>query len=367
MCLPLLLVAADACVYGDEGDPKPKPAPTEADEAYQKALDKALGIEKSLLKTVRKVRQSSVSVLNLQLGRGKTEPSLRGVGSGVLVKYKGKLWIVTNVHVIAGNAELEVVTHDGVKHAVDTHDTIPAYDIALLKFRSKVRGYTGVTMNKSASTSKSKIREGTWVIATGNPFFLALDGRSVTTLGVISGLERFLGGQYQYVDAIQHDTEVNPGNSGGPLWNLKGDLVGINGKIAMSPVGNAGPSNTGASFSLPVHQVMAFMRILTKPGDARSGVLGIDVETATDDKGKPIGAKITRVRGNSPLGGAPPKKRPMAGDIVTRLYIDGSTRRVYNATDVRSILSLSLAGDKFTLHWKRGRKSMSYKGKLAYR
>ncbi|MDJ0976383.1 MAG: trypsin-like peptidase domain-containing protein [Planctomycetota bacterium] len=352
-----------------EDPPAPDPAVVEAEKEYQEALEKALSIEKSLLKTVRKVRTYSVSVLNKQVPRGQpeAEPRLVGVGSGVIVSYKGKLWIITNVHVIQGAAALDVVTHDGKTHVVDTHDTIPQYDIALLKFRERVRGYKGVTMSKTASTSPSKIREGTWVIATGNPFFLALDGRSVTTLGVVSGLERFLGGQFQYVDAIQHDTEVNPGNSGGPLWNLKGDLVGINGKIATSNSGGAGPSNTGASFSLPVHQVMEYMRFLTKAGDARSGYLGIDVDSHRDAKGKPAGAKITRVRGNSPTGAASAKKRPMPGDIIWKIQVDGSTRRIYDATDLRSVLSIALAGDKFSLYWKRGKKSMSFKGKLAGR
>ncbi len=363
-CLTAFFLRGSA--FADEEAPA-DPAQVEAEKEYQDALKKALSIEQSLLKTVRKVRTYSVSVLNKQSPRGKPdlEPRMVGVGSGVLVSYKGKLWIITNVHVIAGAAALDVVTHDGKVHVVDTHDTIPSYDIALLKFRERVRGYKGVTMSKSASTSPSKIREGTWVIATGNPFFLALDGRSVTTLGVVSGLERYLGGQFQYVDAIQHDTEVNPGNSGGPLWNLKGDLVGINGKIATSNSGGAGPSNTGASFSLPVHQVMEYMRFLTKPGDAKSGYLGIDVDSVRDDRGKPAGARITRVRGNSPTGAASAKKRPMPGDIIYKIQVDGSTRRIYDASDLRSVLSISLAGDKFALYWKRGRKSISYKGKLA--
>jgi S1-C subfamily serine protease len=177
-----------------------------------KAMATALDIESELVTALAKVRRSSVSVLQLRkMGEplpGQTERSLVlvGVGSGVLVQEKG-LWVLTNVHVVEGAAELKVVTLDGVKHDMEVVDTIAKYDIALLGFKGgPPKGLKGVTIVKG----ECPIDEGNWVLATGNPFFLANDGRSVATLGVVSGLDRILGGQYHYDRAIQHDAEVNP-------------------------------------------------------------------------------------------------------------------------------------------------------------
>ena len=161
---------------------------------------------------------------------------------------------MTNEHVIRGAEELQVITSDGVTYAAKMKDHVPQYDIALLDFpspKSKPKRERSAKIGKSAT-----LIEGQWVIATGNPFFLAADGRCVATLGVVSGLGRSLKGDFTYASAIQHDAEVNPGNSGGPLWNLAGELVGINGMIRSRGDGaSASPCNTGASFSIPIDQI----------------------------------------------------------------------------------------------------------------
>lgn len=348
--------------------------PDPAEVAYQEALKRAEGIESGLMKSVEKVRVNSVAVLNLRKRKmpGQAEPTLvrASGGSGVIIKYRGKLWILTNVHVTAGHQALQVVTHEGVVRDVEQHDSIPEYDIALLKFKDKPRGvkFRGVTVSKNKSLKG--LKAGTWVIATGSPFFLGEDGRSVTTLGVISGLDRFLGGQYQYVGAIQHDAEVNPGNSGGPLWDLKGNFVGINGKIAMSQqLRGARPTNTGAAFALPVHQVEAYLKRLVDKGDAEAGYLGVDAETVTDKKGKSIGARIKGFQRGSPLRGRGVDKKdaPKEGDVITSITVKGSTKPVYTANDLREILSLLPAGQEITIKYKRDRRTKRCKCKLADR
>ena len=364
----LLFLGAGAAPARGEDAPTPQVDPVQ--EAYEEALEYADGIEKSLVKAVAKVRLNSVTVFNLQRHPKKPDdpPARRGGGSGVIIRRSGKLWILTNVHVTAGHHALEVVTHDGVVRPVVQHDSIPEYDIALLKFSKKPKRvkFRGVAVRKNRSgTGSSGLKEGTWVIATGNPFFLAADGTAVATLGVVSGLNRFLAGKYAYVGAIQHDAEVNPGNSGGPLWNLHGDLVGINGKIFMGHrVAGVGPSNTGASFSLPIHQVDAFLKRLVGEGDAEAGFLGLMTETATDKKGKAIGARITAVHRQSPVLARGSKKAPVKGDVITKLIAGGSYKLIYTASDLRETVSLLAAGTSIILKFKSGSRGKSWKGKL---
>ncbi len=373
LLLALLLLPAPPAAAEDAPAPEKDPA----EEEYLDAVERAEGIESGLMKSVDKVRVNSVAVLHLRQRKPApdAEPVLMRVsgGSGVIIKYRSKLWILTNVHVTAGHHALQVVTHDGEVRDVEEHDSIPEYDISLLKFKEKPRGvkFRGVPVN--ANKSLKGLKAGTWVIATGSPFFLGGDGRSVTTLGVISGLDRFLGGQYQYVGAIQHDAEVNPGNSGGPLWDLKGNFIGINGKIAMSRgLRGARPTNNGAAFSLPVHQVEAYLKRLVGEGDAEAGYLGVDCETAKDKKGKAVGARIRSIKRGSPLqqAGRGRKKDddvPKADDVIVSLTVKGSLKRVYTASDLREHISLLPAGQEITIKYKRGKRTKRYKVTLADR
>ncbi|MGE0192080.1 MAG: S1C family serine protease [Planctomycetota bacterium] len=334
------------------------------DEAYADALKTVLKVEEDLVKAVEKVRQSSVSVISFReipQGPRKGELAMAGVGSGVLVEQAGKTWVLTNVHVVQNSDALQIVTFDGQHHAVKVHDAIPTYDIALLTWIDRMpRGLKDVRVK--ASGSGSRIREGTWVIATGNPFFLANDGRSVTTLGVVSGTGRLLDGRFKYVNAVQHDAEVNPGNSGGPVWTLEGELVGLNGMIMSMPsFPGARPTNTGASFALPAEQLDAFLRELTSKSDARSGYLGIDADTDTDDKGKSAGAKIRVIAPDSPC--AQGRDALQTGDVIIR-FGSGSGTRIYTATDLQQALSLLQAGDKVIIKYRRGRAFSTWRGEL---
>jgi serine protease Do len=342
--------------------------PAEADPAGA-ALEKARKIEKSLMTAVDRVRKSSVSVLNKHVPRNPkgeqlaVEPIVGGVGSGVIVSYSGRSWVITNQHVIQGADALTVITHDGVELDVRLHDSVEKYDFALLTFVGKPKGLVAVPVRGSCSKC---LEEGGCCVATGNPFFLAMDGRCVCTMGVVSGTERILGGEFFYGSAIQHDAEVNPGNSGGPLWNAKGELVGINGKIATTPqVQGAGPSNSGASFSIPIHQVEGFLKLLVKDGDAQAGYLGLEVETEIDVKGNPTGAKVKEIRPGSPAGKGLAKTNPLLpGDVITKLVLDAKDFPVKNASDFTNALVLYPAGAKASIVYKRGGKVKTWTGAL---
>jgi len=377
--------------------------PTAAALAFADAVDGALA------KSVASVRESSVTVWNLKRvapapaaptppttpttpanpppatgdkgDKGKAKPvdpdddgaayERQSGGSGVLVSWKGKgPYVITNEHVIKGGDRLQIATFDGNLYVVKLLDHVAAYDIALLDFvKGKPKSFKPAKFGKSED-----LHEGQWVIATGNPFFLAGDGRCVATLGVISGLERTLKGDFTYANAIQHDTEVNPGNSGGPLWNLTGDLIGINGMIS-SRGGDSSitPSNTGASYSIPIHLILKYFDdLLSDKVSAAAGYLGIDLEDARDAVGKPIGARILAVRADSP---AHPKKpdpkvsAPEKGDIVT-LVSFGSTISskpydVFAVTDVVNALALYPAGTKVKMSFLRSGKKLTWAGELS--
>jgi S1-C subfamily serine protease len=337
------------------------PGPTQAAD-----LALARGVEQNLVDALTQVRRYTVSVLNLRRDR-QGSLQIAGVGSGVMVNKQGKgasLWVITNVHVTAGSEAIDIVTSDGRRWRMTTEDEIARYDFALLRFADKPKNLKGVDIKAQASQG---LGEGAWVLATGNPFFLALDGQPVCTLGCISGTDRILGGEYFYGNAIQHDAEVNPGNSGGPLWNAKGQLIGINGKIASRPgTPGAGPSNTGASFSIPIHQVSAFLDQLVKPADAQAGFLGIDAETVTNALGNPIGAKVTRFQRGSPASSDDPKEKSMVvGDVIESITLGGKApTKVFTANDLTNALVLFAAGTKVKISYRRDGKLLTWSGVL---
>jgi S1-C subfamily serine protease len=341
------------------------------------ALGRALDLEADLVATCQAVRRATVSVLHKRYpreGRGRdakvvegAPAALAGVGSGVLIERKGKPWVITNVHVVEGADLVEVVTSDGRTHATEVHDTIRLYDIALLRFPARDRGLEALAVRMRSGRdlrASVDLAEGAWVVATGNPFFLALDGQSVTTLGMVSGTERILGAGFLYGNAIQHDAEVNPGNSGGPLWNLRGQLVGINGMIASrNQFPGAGPANSGASFSIPIHQVNEFLLLMIdRTRDARAGRLGATFETAKDEGGNAAGALVTVVEKDGPAAGT--RSALVVGDVVTSVWME-SWHRIRTASDVTNILSLCPAGTYLKVKYRRGRVSYTWSGRLA--
>lgn len=360
-------VGADGPAAGPAPVPAPAPAPGSAPAAGDGAasdpaarLALARGVEQSLVDALAQVRRFTVSVLNKRKDK-QGNLQLVGVGSGVIVSRAGKLWVITNVHVTAGADGIAVVPSDGEERVVSTAEQIEKYDFAVLRFDKPPKGLKGVELKPDASQG---LAEGAWVLATGNPFFLALDGQPVCTLGCISGTDRILGGEYFYGNAIQHDAEVNPGNSGGPLWNAKGQLIGINGKIATRPgPPGAGPSNTGASFSIPIHQVAAFLDKMLKPEGADPGFLGIDAATHTNDDGNPVGARVTGFQAKSPASAG--EKPMVVGDVIESITMGGKPAvKILTANDLTNAVVLHSAGAKVSIRFKRGGKTLAWTGVL---
>ncbi len=357
-----------AAAPGGTVTPKVAPAPG-AKDPDSLATAFADSVDDALCKAVASVQESSVTIFNLKK-RPTGPPQRQSGGSGVLVSWKGKgPFVVSNEHVVRGADVLEVVMFDGSVYEAKLKDHVATYDIALLDFPGrKPKTYKAAKFGKSEA-----LAEGQWVIATGNPFFLGGDGRCVATLGVISGLERFLRGDFTYAGAIQHDAEVNPGNSGGPLWNLSGEWIGINGMISTRPDGSgAGPSNTGASFAIPIHMILRYFDdLMSDKVDASAGYLGIECSTASDASGKPIGLKIETVKDDSPCKKGKPDPKatvPIKGDVLVQATLGGigssKSYDLFTATDLTNALALYPTGTKVKLKFLRGGKTINWSGEL---
>jgi len=226
------------------------------------------------------------------------------LGSGFIIDPAGL--VVTNNHVIADADEISVILHDGTayKAKVLGHDS--KADLALLKLLDAPAKLPYVPFGNSDES-----RVGDWVIAIGNPFGL---GDSVSA-GIVSARARDLNAG-PYDDFLQTDAAINKGNSGGPLFNMKGEVIGINTAI-LSPSGGS----IGIGFSIPANLAKPILNDLQKYGKTRRGWLGVHIQTINDEiaesMGLPKDAHGALVANVSP-GGPAAKGGLKQGDVITR-------------------------------------------------
>ena len=215
------------------------------------------------------------------------------LGSGFVIDPSGL--IVTNNHVIEGADEIFINFTDGTKLKVTKilgHD--PKTDLALLKVEPK-KPLKAITFGDS-----SKMRVGDWVLAIGNPFGL---GGSVT-VGVISATKRDINAG-PYDDFLQTDAAINRGNSGGPLFNMDGQVIGVNTAI-ISPTGGS----IGIGFAVPSNSAVQVVDQLKQYGETRRGWLGVHVQNVTEEIAaslglpEPKGALVAKVSPDSPAATA---------------------------------------------------------------
>ena len=180
-----------------------------------------------------------------------------GTGSGVIISPDG--YIITNNHVIHGAQSIEITTNDNKTFDAEIVGTDPNTDIALLKIDSDE------PLNYSTFGDSNNARIGEWVLAVGNPFNLT----STVTAGIISAKSRDLSGRNTQ-SFIQTDAAVNPGNSGGALVNINGDLIGINTAIS-SQTGNY----IGYSFAVPSNIARKVVEDIMEFGNVQNGILGV--------------------------------------------------------------------------------------------
>lgn len=224
------------------------------------------------------------------------------LGSGFIIDAAG--FVVTNGHVVSEADEISVTLHDGTKLPAKLVGVDTPTDIALLKVESRK------PLTASSWGDSDKTRIGDWVVAIGNPFGL---GGSVTA-GILSARARDIQ-QGPYDDYLQTDASINRGNSGGPLYNMNGEVIGINTAI-YSPTGGS----VGIGFAIPSTIAKPVVDQLRERGQVRRGWLGVQVQRVTPDIADslgmpdPKGALVTSVSPESPAG----KGGVRQGDIITK-------------------------------------------------
>jgi serine protease Do len=244
-------------------------------------------------------------------------------GSGFVVTPDG--YVVTNNHVVAGAGKIQVSFDDREKLDAELVGTDPRTDIALLKIQNPKGALPAVKF------SSKPVRVGDWVLAVGNPFGLG----GTVTAGIVSALSRDIGsGPY---DFLQIDAAVNKGNSGGPTFNLDGEVVGVNTAI-YSPSGG----NVGIAFAVPAKTASDVVEQLRTNKSVNRGWLGVKIESIDEDKAASLGLKEPRgalVNEITP-GGPAASSSLKAGDVI--LSVDGS--RIENSRDLaRKIADLAPA------------------------
>ena len=224
------------------------------------------------------------------------------LGSGFIVDTAGI--VVTNNHVIADADEINVIMNDGTKIKAELVGVDKKTDIAVLKFKP-VKPLMAVKFGDS-----DKLRLGEWVIAIGNPFSL---GGSVTA-GIVSARNRDIS-QGPYDNYIQTDASINRGNSGGPLFNLEGEVVGVN-TLIISPTGGS----IGLGFAVPSKTVAGVVDQLRQFGELRRGWLGVRIQQVTDEIAESLNIKPARgalIAGIDDKGPAKPAGIE-PGDVVVK-------------------------------------------------
>ena len=269
------------------------------------------------------------------------ERKASSLGSGFIIKEDGI--VITNNHVIA-NAEDILVRVGEKEFKAEVVGADPYMDIAVLKMDTKDK-FTTVKFGDS-----DKARVGDWAVAIGNPFGLG----GTVTAGIISARNRDIN-LTRYDDFIQTDASINQGNSGGPLFNLKGEVIGIN--TAIIAPGQSG--SIGIGFAIPANAASNVIDQLIEFGETKRGWLGVRIQEVTKEIAeveklkKPAGALVASVGQNSPADKAGIK----AGDII--LEFDG--KKIDTMRTLPKVVANTKVGKSVELKIWRNKKSINKK------
>lgn len=262
----------------------------------------------------------------------------RGVGSGFIISDDG--YILTNNHVVARSNGIFVTLASGKEYTAEIVGTDPRTDIALIKVDAK--GLQPMKIGESAT-----LKKGQWVLAIGSPFGL----ESTVTAGIVSAINRDTG---DYLPFIQTDVAVNPGNSGGPLINLNGEVVGVNSQIISRSGGFM-----GISLAIPIDEAMQVVQQLKDKGKVTRGRIGVQITPVSDDVAKALGigdARGALVSSVEP-GGPADKAGVLSGDVI----LDFNGTEIKHMTDLPRLVGATQPGTRATMEvWRKG-KSVSIK------
>lgn len=257
----------------------------------------------------------------------------RGVGSGFIISADG--YVLTNNHVVAKANGIFVTMTSGKEYKAEVIGTDARTDVALLKIDAT--GLQPLPIGDSTT-----LKKGQWVLAIGSPF--GLD--STVTSGIVSAINRDTG---DYLPFIQTDVAVNPGNSGGPLIDLAGRVVGVNSQIISQSGGFM-----GISLAIPIDEVMRVVEQLKAHGKVTRGRIGVQIGPVSDDVGKAIGlpdakgAMVSNVEADGPADEAGIR----AGDVITKF--DG--KEITHMTDLPRIVGATKPGKRVPMEvWRKGK------------
>lgn len=256
----------------------------------------------------------------------------RGVGSGFIISNDG--YVLTNAHVVEGADEVLVTLTDRREFKAKVLGADKRSDVALLKVDA-------INLPRLMVGDSGKIRVGEWVIAIGSPFNL----ENTVTAGIISAKSRDTG---EYLPLIQSDVAVNPGNSGGPLINMRGEVIGINSQIATLSGGY-----NGISFAVPIDEVMRVADQLKRTGKVTRGRLGVEIGDVSKDVaeslglGKARGVEVSRVE----AGGPAEKGGIKVGDIILKF----NGQAIERTADLPRLVGATPVGSKAVVTvWRKG-------------
>ncbi|MEY2705763.1 MAG: hypothetical protein RL407_1825 [Bacteroidota bacterium] len=281
------------------------------------------------------------------MGPGRPNAMPISSGSGVIISPDG--YIVTNNHVIEGATRVDISLDNNKRYEATVVGTDPTTDLALLKIEGE-----NLPFVKFGDSDQTKI--GEWVLAVGNPF----DLNSTVTAGIISAKARNIGilrdveNNLQIESFLQTDAVVNPGNSGGALVNLAGELIGINTAIASS----TGTFN-GYSFAIPSTLVKKVMDDLLKYGAVQRGLLGVQIQNVSPELADYLGKKFPVEQGVY-VGGvnensAGEEAGLKEGDIIVSL--DG--KPVNNVANLQELVARKRPGDEVVVSYLRDGKTLT--------
>ena len=264
------------------------------------------------------------------------QPPEEGVGSGFIVSSDG--YILTNTHVVDNATRVTVRLTDRREFQAKVIGSDDKSDVALLKIDAK-------NLPTVRIGDPSKLRPGEWVVAIGSPF----NFQNSVTAGIVSALGREVrgGSAYNYVNFIQTDVAVNPGNSGGPLFNMNGEVVGINSQI----YSNTG-SYAGLSFAIPIDIANNVRQQLASTGHVTRGLIGVSIQPVTAALAESFG--LDRPRGAAVSSVVPGAAADKAGVKPEDIILSVNGRKIEQSSELPALIAGIRPGTAAELEVWRG-------------
>jgi serine protease Do len=273
-----------------------------------------------------------------------SEIKRQSLGSGFIINSDG--YVMTNNHVVANASEIKVKLENGSEYIAEVLGKDEKYDLALLQIKP------GEKLPEVKFGDSDALEVGDWVIAIGNPFGLA----HTVTAGIVSAKERVIGAG-PYDDFIQTDAAINQGNSGGPLFNANGDVVGINAAILAA--------GQGIGFAVPINMAKNFIKDIMTKGKVTRGWLGVHIQNLTDEIAESMGVKTSQgALVAQVFAGSPAEK---AGIISGDILLEFNGKKVKGGEDITRLVGMTEPGGSFKITLLRNGKEKTVEGVIVER